>query len=356
MKPIGVGIVGCGRISDLHELGYRDHEDARIVAVCDSNRQRAKQQAGYWGVDRIYSDFGELLGDPRIDLVELLVPHHLHCPMTIQAAQAGKHVSVQKPMALNALEADQMIEAAEKAGVVLRIYENFVHYEPARKAKALIDAGEIGKPVMLRMHINTGASPNGWKIPLSAWLWRFNEKKSGGGELVFDHGYHLFSLAHHLMGQVKRVSAWIDRTPVAPGVFVDAPATIMMQFKAERAYGVFDISHTPNIVMNSKYYSDDDRVEVVGEKGNLLINRYTTKTLDLPELMLFKDGLTQSIPIERPAWADSFVDATHHLIDVLKHGGDPQLDGPTGKAVLQLTLAAQISAREGREVDPETVP
>ncbi len=353
MKPIGVGIVGCGRISDLHALGYRDLEDVKIIAVCDTHRKRARQQAENWGVNRVYADYDALLQDPEIDLVELLVPHHLHCPFTLQAAQAGKHISVQKPMALDAAEADQMIAAAEKAGVILRVYENFVHYEPARKAKELIAAGVIGKPVMLRMHINTGTSPGGWKIPLSAWLWRFNEKKSGGGELVFDHGYHLFSLAYHLMGPARRVSAWIDRTPVAPGVFVDAPATIMMQFKEDRAYGVFDIAHTPEIVMNSKYYSDDDRVEVVGEKGNLLINRYTTKTLDLPELMLFKDGQTQAIPIEKPGWGDSFVACTHHLIKVLKHGGAPLLDGPTGKAVLQLTLAAQISAREGCEVDPE---
>jgi len=355
MKPIGVWIVGCGRISDLHELGYRDREDARILAVCDTNHKQAKKQASHWGVDRIYKDYIELLQDPEIDLVELLLPHHLHCPFTVQAAQAGKHVSVQKPMALNAAEADQMIEAADKAGVILRVYENFVHYEPARRAKELIEGGEIGKPVMLRMHINTGTSSKGWKIPLSAWLWRFNEKKSGGGELVFDHGYHLFSLAYHLMGQARRVSAWIDRTPVAPGVFVDAPATIMMQFKGDRAYGVFDIAHTPEIVMNSKYYSDDDRVEIVGEKGNLLINRYTTKTLDLPELMLYKNGETHVIPITRSGWADSFVHATQHLIDVLKNGGEPQLDGQTGKAVLQLTLAAQLSAREGREVDPEKV-
>jgi len=355
MKKIGVGIVGCGRISDLHELGYRDRADAEILAVCDSSRKRAQKKAKEWQVPEVYTYYPDLLKNPDIDLVELLVPHHLHCPFTIQAALAGKHVSVQKPMSLTTAEADEMIAAAEKSGVLLRVYENFVHYEPAMKAKTILDAGEIGDPVMLRMHINTGNSPKGWKIPLSAWLWRFNEKKSGGGELVFDHGYHLFSLAYHLMGQAKRVSAWIDKTPVAPGITVDAPATIMFQFQRKRAYGVFDIAHTPGIRMDSKYYSDDDRVEIVGEKGNLFINRYTTKTIDLPELMLFKNGKTTEIPVEGTSWADSFVNATHHMIDVITKGGTPLLDGSTGKAVLQFALAAQISAREGREVDPETV-
>ena len=356
MKAIGVGIVGCGRISDLHAIGYQGSEDARIVAVCDSNKRRAADKAREWHADYVYSDYAELLKNPEVDMVELLVPHHLHCPFTIQAAKAGKHVSVQKPMALSAAEADRMIESAEEAGVVLRVYENFVHYPPAKKAKEMVDSGEIGNPVMLRMHINTGRSPKGWKIPLSSWFWRFNEQKSGGGELVFDHGYHLFSLAYALMGQAKRVSAWIDRTPVAPGIYVDAPATIMLQFQRKRAYGVFDISHTPKIIMDSKYYSDDDRIEVVGEKGNIFINRYTTRTIDLPELMIYKDGKTHAIPVEGVTWADSFIAATRHLIKVLKTGGTPVLDGKTGKAVLQMTLAAQISAREGREVDPSLVP
>jgi predicted dehydrogenase len=259
-------------------------------------------------------------------------------------------------MALTAAEADQMITAAKDAGVLLRVYENFVHYESTKKAKAVLAPGEIGDPVMLRMHINTGNSPEGWVIPLDAWLWRFNEKKSGGGELVFDHGYHLFSIAYDLMGQAKRVSAWIDKTPVAPSVFVDAPATIMFQFKRKRAYGVFDIVHTPDIVMNSKYYSDDDRIEIVGEKGIIFINRYTTNALGLPELMLFKDGELQPLPVEGVTWADSFIAATHHMIDVLRNGGEPKLDGPTGKAVLQMALAAQLSAKNGCEVDPETAP
>ena len=106
MNPIRVAIVGCGRISDLHVLGYKGREDARIVAVCDTNLSHAKSKAKEWGVEKVYSDYQQVLNDKDVDVVELLTPHHLHCPMTIQAAQAGKHISVQKPMALSALEAD----------------------------------------------------------------------------------------------------------------------------------------------------------------------------------------------------------------------------------------------------------
>ncbi len=360
MKPLGVAIVGCGRISNLHALGHRGRDDARIVAVCDTKKGRAREKAKAWGVEHVYSDYDKLLSDPKVDLVELLVPHHLHAEMTVAACRAGKHVSVQKPMARTVAEADRMIEAAERAGVILRIFENFVFYPPHVRAKAMIDAGEIGEPQMIRLHVGTGRSDTEWKVPLSAWLWRFQEGKCGGGPLVFDHGYHLFSLARHLMGPVERVYAWLDTSPVGGPIprrvaEVDAPATIMFQFKAPRRYGVLDFVHTPEMVMDSIYYADDDRVEVIGERGILFVNRCTARTVDLPPLMLFRDGQTTAIPVERAEWHDSFVDCTRHLLDVLRDGGRPVLDGATGKAVLQFTLAAHLSAREGREVRPDDV-
>jgi predicted dehydrogenase len=358
MDPIQVAIVGCGRISDLHEMGYRGREDAIIAAVCDKSKKRARQKANEWDVKKVYTDFQQVLEDKDIDLVELLTPHHLHSPMTVEACQAGKHVSVQKPMALSASEADDMIRAAEEAGVMLRVYENFVYYAPALRAKEMIEAGEIGEIRAIRLHASTGTADSAWHVPLSAWLWRFNEKQCGGGPMVFDHGYHLFSIAYYLGGPVERVYAWIDKTPVGQAanlVHVDAPAVIMFQFKAPRCYGVLDIEHTPKMRINSLYYADDDRIEVIGEKGILFINRYTAMTIDLPELMLFKDGETNAIPVEGVEWHDSFIAATQDCIEKLKAGAQPMLDGPTGKAVLQFTLAALDSARNGREVRPEEV-
>ena len=82
------------------------------MAVCDSRQEVAEAKAKAWGVDRVYTDYERVLEDRAVDVVELLIPHHLHCPMTIAACRAGKHVSVQKPMALSAAEADRMIEAA----------------------------------------------------------------------------------------------------------------------------------------------------------------------------------------------------------------------------------------------------
>lgn len=358
MNPLRVAIVGCGRISDLHQKGYQGRDDARIVAVCDTDRVRARQKARDWGVEKVYTQYHQLLEDKEVDVVELLTPHHLHCSMTVEACQAGKHVSVQKPMALSAAEADKMNAAANKAGVMLRVYETFVNYAPAVRAHQMIEAGEIGDIRAVRLHVSTGTADTSWKIPISAWLWRFNEKQCGGGPLVFDHGYHLFSLAYFLGGPVERVYAWIDKTPVAQAanlVNIDAPAVIMFQYKAQRRYGMLDIEHTPQMRIISDYYADDDRIEVIGEKGMLFINRYTTRTVDLPELMLFKDGATTPVPVEGVEWQDSFIATTQDLIEKMKTGGQPSLDGATGKAVLQFTLAALESARTHKEVRPDDV-
>ena len=351
MARINVAIVGCGRISDLHEVGYRAAGDAEIVAVYDQSRRTARGKARAWGVRRVCDSYETVLNDPDIDLVELLVPHHLHAEMAIAACQTGKHVSLQKPIALSLEDADRLLDEAEKAGIVLRIYENAIFYPPYVRAKQLIDASEIGIPRMLRIHFNTGTRSQGWRVPTDALLWRFDDKRCGGGPLVFDHGHHLFSMAYDLMGEVESVNAWIDQTPVIPSKSLDAPATVMLKFRKRRCYGVMDFVHTPDMHIESDYYADDNRIEVVGERGVIFINRWTARTLDLPALMMFRDGQTTAIPVERVDWQEAFVDCTCHLVDVLTgRAAIPRLDGKSGREILQLMQAVQISAREHREV------
>ena len=128
-----VVLVGCGRIATLHTWGYKDNPHAVIYGVYDKNPKRAQSFAKEYGIERVYASYEEVLNDPNVDAVELLVPHHLHCEMTIAACQAKKHVSVQKPMALNLSECDAMIAAAKEHGVKLKVFENFVFYPYSSK-------------------------------------------------------------------------------------------------------------------------------------------------------------------------------------------------------------------------------
>lgn len=182
MDRIRVGFVGAGRISDLHAIEYLQNPRAEIAAVCDAEAGIAQRQAQRWSVPgrRVFTDYADLLACEEVNLVEILLPHHLHHPATLAAVAAGKHVSVQKPMALDLAQADEMIAAARRAGVVLRVFENFLFYPPVMKAKALIDAGAIGDPLTIRIKSNFGVSRTAWTIPPAAQAWRLDPAKNGG--------------------------------------------------------------------------------------------------------------------------------------------------------------------------------
>src|SRR5690554_2414072 len=194
---INVGIIGCGRISDLHAAAYEGLETARIVAVCDANEAIARDRAEAWGVapENVFTDFHELLARPDIDMVEILVPHHLHTMIGTAAMRAGKHVSLQKPVGINLEQADELNAVAEETGVTFKVFENFIFYPPIQKAKQLVDQGAIGDIIGIRIKSNPGMSPTAWVVPAAANEWRANPETCGGGPLVFDDGHHKFAIA-----------------------------------------------------------------------------------------------------------------------------------------------------------------
>ena len=262
---IKIALVGCGRIATLHVLGYENNPDAELIGVYDKDRKKAEEFAALHGIRKVYDSYEQVLADPETAAVELLVPHFLHCEMTVQACEAKKHVSVQKPMAMNLAECDTMIEAAKKNGVTLKVFENFVFYPPYQLAKKLFDSGEIGDPVSIRYKMNTGSlgsvnapgaaaraklagvdmaaaglKETGWKIDPKAWAWRMNDTLSGGGPLVFDDGYHKFSVIMDMFGPVEKVSAWLHHGRLCrhlPGL----PGDDHVETQSGKQYGVLDI-------------------------------------------------------------------------------------------------------------------
>ncbi len=350
MNTIGVGLLGCGRISTLHALSYRGLPGAKLVAVCDKNAALAKSRATEWGIEKVYTRAEELFADAAVDMVEILLPHHLHAPMTIAAAEAGKHISVQKPMACSIDECDAMIEAARKADVMLRVFEQFVFYPPYVKARQILDSGQLGEPVMMRLHYNGGLTKGGWKVPLASWLWRLSPQRCGGGPVVFDHGYHLWSMARWIMGPARSIVAWIDSTSIVPMRRVDCPATAMIRFEHAKRYAVLDFAWTPRMRIDSKYYADDNRIEIICERGAMMLNTCTSKTFELPPLLVYSEGKTETIRISRTDWSESFTDCTRHFIEAIRQHSEPCLSGEDGKAVTEMALAAIRSSEEGREV------
>jgi len=168
MAKINVGIIGCGRISDLHHPGYRDNPEAQIYAVCDSHPDFVERRKNEWKTNKAYTDYKEMLRDPELHAVEILTPQLSHEEMVIAAAEAGKHIALQKPMAVSLDSADRMIEAADKAGVILRVSDNYLFYPPIVLARKMINQGEIGTPTNLRIKMISGGS-GGWAVPASSW-------------------------------------------------------------------------------------------------------------------------------------------------------------------------------------------
>lgn len=351
MDKLRVGFIGTGRISDLHALAYLDDERAEIAAVCDRNLELAQARGRQWNVpeNRIFSDYEDMLALEHIDLVEILLPHHLHYQATLDAAAAGKNISVQKPMALSVAQADEMIDAAKAAGVILKVYENFIFYPPVQRAKALIDHGEIGDPLTIRIKSNSGISPTEWDVPASAQAWRHNPDECGGGPLVFDDGHHKFALGWHFMGMAEAVHAWIGSTELGPDMMLDAPAIVSWKFPGNR-YGSLEAVYSPELVLDTRHYAQDDRVEITGSKGVIWITRGHGKMMDLPPVIMYKDRRTRTFSDMPVGWEHSFINSTRHFIDAWFAGDPPQLTGEDGRDVLRFALAAQESARKGQAV------
>ena len=122
MSKLRVGFVGLGRISDLHILGYRDNPQAGVYSVCDAQPEMAERRAQEWETERWCTDYQEMLADPALDALEILTPHHLHAGMTVAALEAGKHVSVQKPMAMNLAEAIELARVLGRLPPKVMVY------------------------------------------------------------------------------------------------------------------------------------------------------------------------------------------------------------------------------------------
>jgi predicted dehydrogenase len=123
METIRIGILGAGFISRVHTESFKKVPGVEIVAICDQDADRGKAMCEVYNIPRYYSDHKELLKDKDVSVVTIALPNYLHAQMAIAAAQAGKHVICEKPLALTIEDAEAMIEACKKAGVVLAYAE-----------------------------------------------------------------------------------------------------------------------------------------------------------------------------------------------------------------------------------------
>jgi len=387
-KKIGVALIGTGNIALMHVMGYQEFPDAEIRALCDTNPKRAKafrEEMGLPTSVKIYKSSEECYKDESIDLVEILTPHGTHEVLAVEAAEAGKHVSVQKPPAMTMTSYDRMVNAAKKAGVRFRVYENFRYHPPYVKAMELVKKGTIGNvlSVNIRMWMSVKA-PGEYRghktrFPLYTLRWKIKEEHNYHAATLFDDGYHKHSIVQEFLGDipgnslpVSAVRAWCGWEKLYGLVKFDSPAVIIYETKKANRYGIWNVNTGKNIPLHSYYFGCDEALEITGSNGiimapgctgNLFVGcdcggpgkpgvYWFSKENEIQEETSLPDaGTWKSDCSMETDWKYSFINCTRHLATLLAKDewfdeSDPlPVKDNQGKQILGINLGIVRSLR-----------
>ncbi|MFO0914132.1 MAG: Gfo/Idh/MocA family oxidoreductase [Pirellulales bacterium] len=338
---VGVGIIGSQFISAIHAESLRHCPAARLEAVASPTPGNAARFATQHQIPRHFTDYRELLQLDEIQMVVLGVPNDLHCQIAVDAARAGKHIVVEKPLCLNLAEADQMIAAARQAGVKLMYAEELCFAPKYVRMKQLLDSGALGSPTLIKQSEKHDGphAPHFWDV-----------RRSGGG-VTMDMGCHAIEFFRWMLGRppIKSVYAQMSTQVHGDKTHGDDNALIIVEFEGD-AIGLAEESWT-------KLGGMDDRAEVHGSRGvayaDLLhgnaIETYSSVGYDYA---VEKAGSTQgwSFTIYEEAWNYGFHQEMAHFVDCVQHDRQPLVTGEDGRAVLEALFAAYLSAGTGRKI------
>ena len=205
MSKYGVGIIGCGLVFPSHAFSLHMMEETEVRAVCDIKPTVLEIAQDRFNCDG-YVDYKDLLARKDIDVVHILTPHYLHAEMAIAAAEAGKHVLVEKPMSITIEDANAMLEAAKRNGVTLGVISQNRYNTAAQAIKEAISNGSLGKVLGQRVVITGIKPPEYYKNS----DWRGTWEKEGGS-LIIDQGVHMLDIARWFIDEdLQSVEATIS--------------------------------------------------------------------------------------------------------------------------------------------------
>ncbi len=353
MARLKVGIVGAGSISELHALGYEKDPRAEIWAVCDRDEDLAIKRSLDWGARAYYTDYEEMLQNDDLDAIEILTPHHLHASQAIDAFHAGKHVCVERPIALTMDDANQVIKASREADRVLQVFEPCLFYKPLLDARNLIDANEIGQPTNIQISANIGRSTGGvwnWNDNKDG-AWRFDPQLSGGSPMLFDVGYQSFCISLFLIGTVEQVEVWRSDTKVTESLSLDAPTVAMWKHYQQECYGTLNLNYAPGRKLRTEYHPLEMIINVGGTRGDIHVIRSSDPTQLEAPVELRRDSRKVHYGQKSTAFDDSFVRATKNFVSACLGEDEPLLGGQEARQLLMLTQAYHEASRRGRAVE-----
>lgn len=350
-KKFGFAIVGTGLISTTHYEQISAIEGAKVVAVYSRKEEKAKSLAETAGADW-YTDYKEMLKREDIDIVSIITPSGTHADMAIEAARAGKHVIVEKPMDISLEKAQQMIDVCREQQVKLSVISQHRFDASAVKIKDDIDSGRFGEMVLGQASVN-------WYRPQSYYdtsKWRGTIKMDGGGVLI-NQAIHTIDLFHYFMGEVESVFA---HTAILAheGIEVEDVAVATVKFKNG---GLGTIVGT-----TAAYPGLSARLEIIGTNGTAVIENdqllkhylrnpnNETEAINIANIQ-HHHGADQDHASINPAALDG---ASHRLqfidmINAIQEDREPLVNGEEGLKPLKIILAIYQSARTGQPIQIE---
>ena len=321
---VRIGIVGSGFAASLYAQGLRQVPDAKIVAAASPNAEHAWVFARSFGIPHTFVDYKDMLRGDLIDAIAIACPNDLHYEVTQTAAAAGKHVLVNKPMALNLTQCDSMIRACREAGVILMYGENLCFAPRYVRAKQLADEGALGDVYYVRQLESHEGPHSGWHS-IAYCRWVFGDAK------------------------VESVSAELGRFVHGKRTKGEDHSLVTMRF-AGGGIGVAENSW-------ARAGGHDDRAEIYGSKGLTVADMARGSALSTYSEPGYGYAIEQGLGTKgwtwtalEEAWSDGYVQEMAHFVECVREGAKPALGGEDGRAVLEIICAAYKSARTGQRV------
>ncbi len=350
--PIGIGIIGSGGIAqNAHLPAYQKLQDeglVKIVAVSDANPETAKTAAEKFSVPHQYTDYKEMLANPEIDAVSICTPNFLHKQPTIDSLEAGKHVLVEKPIALNGVEGQAMVDAAHRTGKKLMVALNN-RFNPVPQAiKRFIKDGKIGEIYYARAHALRRRGVPGWGVFI-------DKEKQGGGPLI-DIGVHILDLTLWLMDYPEPMSvsgtSYTKMGTKEGGVFNTLGTWDPKKYTVEDfAVGLVKFKNGATLTLESSFLANIEKDEmntlIMGTEGGAKVDPYFDENN-----MIFREEsgtLTNSVPVSLPKVKSHEVEIREWVQSLIDDTPVP-VPGEQGLMVTRILDAIYASSEQGKEI------
>jgi predicted dehydrogenase len=340
MEKTRVALFGAGFSANIHAESYRRFvPGAEVVAVYSRSGKTAEAFARRHGIPAWYDDMDRLLSEARVDAADIALPNYLHHGACMKAAAAGKHIIMEKPLALTLEDADEMIGECKKRGLKLMYAEELCFAPKYERVRALVEHGAVGKVYMLKQAEKHSG-------PHSPW---FYKKETAGGGVMMDMGCHALAWFRWMTKNNPVKSVYASMKTVMHDTDCEDNAVTIVEFEN----GVTALAENSW----ARHGGMDDRIEVYGDRGLSCAdlfrgNSALTYSVDGYDYASEKAGSSKgwTFTVFEEAFNQGYPQELKHFTDCVREDKTPLVTGEDGRAVLELLYAAYASAKSGARI------